>query len=773
MSKIRPKEKSKIIDRSNEEIKNFWLKKEHNNSLSHRNNYCDKIISLIDSAHNSVICIMSEDLSDKRIIKAIFSAAADKGNRIYVMSNKYNQELHNLQGCLIRYELKNIGSLILINPNTDDACGRLYTGPFSESGVALDDNILLDIDTEQISVLYQHFCYHFWNTAKKEVGQEKEIGDAPIGIYKPINNFCDSDYVKKEILSISENANIISSSIINSSYLNFSDIKKTTIITSLLGNNNSSIPSIKKSENSILAFKREIVINIINTPSKGTWIIPKAKISDDDIFFALKMNQAQTDKIETLIDEYKSCANYEFLDSEKRGNLSGKTVLLLGQDKDIEIKEELDKDLGDNKIGAKLSPYSELESLEPEFPDTGDVVKTKYIWSNVPFYLPQNNVKHELYAQWDRETKRILDSLDIILKNIDAAEKKESSLSKRIVKLFLGKKNAFNQKKDDIEELKKQQFSLLKYEDLKEKIERINKISSDVAENVADIEEEDRKAKIDEAIEKLNTEIEDKETELKQKEEEFHNKENENRRNKESFCATYIERKKADLNANAEKRSKEIADKEEQLNKKKAELTDLNMAEKQKEISALEVELKRMKEELASQEKRKENQIKSFSYEYSTEQKGLSKIEHELRAQKADELLEKLNKFKISDALISKAEDEIKKIKREIQLKKEDIEQKEKDKNRPPTISSGKKDSLGSYLHGEKSSNNNVNTGQRINLVVPTIPSLPQTGTLYKSDNKSYLAIKDWDDFNAAQAEANRLDKTLHAILCAERSDNG
>jgi len=44
---------------------------------------------------------------------------------------------------------------------------------------------------------------------------------------------------------------------------------------------------------------------------------------------------------------------------------------------------------------------------------------------------------------------------------------------------------------------------------------------------------------------------------------------------------------------------------------------------------------------------------------------------------------------------------------------------------------------------------------------------LPRTGELYQGD-KTYLAIKDWDDFKSAQEEADR----LHAILCAEKIYN-
>jgi hypothetical protein len=52
---------------------------------------------------------------------------------------------------------------------------------------------------------------------------------------------------------------------------------------------------------------------------------------------------------------------------------------------------------------------------------------------------------------------------------------------------------------------------------------------------------------------------------------------------------------------------------------------------------------------------------------------------------------------------------------------------------------------------------------------VPNLPPLPKTGTLYSVNNKPYLAIKDWDEFDLGQKEA----KKLKAILCAERSGNG
>jgi hypothetical protein len=668
MPKIEPIEKTETKNYGDEKVVKFWLKRETKTSSLETNSARKKIISLFNSAKNSVICIQTEMLSDKEIIKAIFDAQ-DRDNRTYIMTNEDNSAMKELcDSCLIRYGVKNIGSFILLNPNTNSSQAVLYTDSFSESGLTTNENLLFDLDPEQCSILYWHFCYHFWNSTSKEIieGKENDSGDAPIDVFPPMNNFCDSEYVKKELLSLSEGTNIITTSINNNIYVNLTHLKNTTLITSLSGNNNGLIPSIKSAENDVFACEKGISVNIIDGGERGVWVIPKNVIVPDDIFYALKANKEQILQIKDLFDKYKNRANYEFFNSDIRKNLSGKVILPLEGKAVIEIKKIVNTNLGNNNTGKELLPYSELKSSEPQFIDSGDSIETQYTWSNIPFYLPQNSKKHGLYADWENEKQKIISTLDSILNKINDAVKKKASISQRLFRFFLGKETVFNDQKNEIETLKteSEQFPFLEKEDFSEKIRKIDKIQKELSEHVADIDEEDRKSRIDEKIDQLKIDIEKSKEKLQLKNEELSNKE----------------------------------------------------IDKQKRIE----DLKKANEEI-----------------------NLNKIEGEL--------------------FISKTKTEKDAIDKEIKRLEDEISRKEKEKNNPPVAFAKRTSNLDVF----NPKNNNSNAGEMKNFT--TKPPLPKTGTLYQAEGKAYLAINDWDEFEPAKKEAER----LNAILCAERRNNG
>jgi uncharacterized protein YPO0396 len=204
----------------------------------------------------------------------------------------------------------------------------------------------------------------------------------------------------------------------------------------------------------------------------------------------------------------------------------------------------------------------------------------------------------------------------------------------------------------------------------------------------------------------------------------------------------------------------------------------------QKEISDLESEIEKAKEDIALQEEKNRNKIESFSSNYSPDQKGLNKIKGELDekvgkkqreknpavAEQADAFIKELDNIKNLDTFLSKTKGEKENIEKRIRSIKSEIEQKNKEKGKSSTDNSTSQSQKGSGLRDvlphTKAENNKPVTGQTQELQVPNNPHLPKTGILYQGDGKNYLAIKDWDEFDAAQDEAKR----LNAILCAERS---
>jgi chromosome segregation ATPase len=361
-----------------------------------------------------------------------------------------------------------------------------------------------------------------------------------------------------------------------------------------------------------------------------------------------------------------------------------------------------------------------------------------------------------LYEQWDVETKKIIDRLDSIAKKIDDTEKKETSISSRIKDLLRSIKINFNRQKDKIGTLKaeSEHFRFLENGELKDRIKRINEIYKEVDSSVANFEEDDRKAKLDDDIDKLQIEIGDKEKNQKEKEENLAREKEENPKRIEVFCAEFIKQKKAEIEARLENLREEISSIE-------------NETEKAKKIE---------------QKKRDEFAVNNLSIDYSTNQKGLNKIKGDLdkkagkdqrgkdpdTAEQADVLLRDFKNIKESDLFISTTEKEIDAIKIEIKTIENNIAQKEKEKNKINSTSQSTKGSaLYNVLSNIKQDKNKPadKPEQKEGLSVPSYPHLPKTGTLHQGDGKNYLSINDWDEFEEAQKEAKRLD----AILCAER----
>ena len=166
-TKIQSISKTKTIDYSNELLQNFWQQK---STVSVTQNHKKEIVRTLQSVQEGIVCIQTESLTDKDLIKQIFDIAQNLKVRFYILVNEYSQELDLLnENCLIRYEVKNIGSFVLINPNSDKPEGRFFTGQLTEQSIAVSENISRSLDTKETEELFRHFCFQFWEIAKKEV----------------------------------------------------------------------------------------------------------------------------------------------------------------------------------------------------------------------------------------------------------------------------------------------------------------------------------------------------------------------------------------------------------------------------------------------------------------------------------------------------------------------------------------------------------------------------------------------------------------------------
>jgi hypothetical protein len=221
-----------------------------------------------------------------------------------------------------------------------------------------------------------------------------------------------------------------------------------------------------------------------------------------------------------LLDQHKNSADYAFIGSEKRKNLSDRSILPLGKNKSeaFVVNAQKTENIGEQSQ-SKLLPFKELDDFVPSFPDDGKSVVVTYRWRNMPFYLPEKSEKHHLYKQWETEKGKILSALDSIFETIEKTKKEEEKWSTRIIHIILGKKQKFSEYTDEVENLKQLEFSSLKPEDLKVNIDRISEIFRLVKKDMRDIAEENRKARLDEEIEQLKQVILEQDAELREKQE--------------------------------------------------------------------------------------------------------------------------------------------------------------------------------------------------------------------------------------------------------------
>ncbi|MCZ2355110.1 MAG: hypothetical protein LC115_00235 [Bacteroidia bacterium] len=633
-TKIQSIQKNKTVDYSNELLQNFWRQKLN---VSANQNHKNEIAKALQSAQEGIVCIQTEALTDKGLIKQIFDIAQNLKVRFYILVNEYSQELDLLNEiCLIRYEIRNKGSFVLVNPNSDKPQGIFFTGQLTEQSIAVSQHISRSLDTKETKELFRHFCYQFWETAKKEViekGKKGDITSKPLDVFHDINAFGGKDFVYGTLFDFSEIA--------------------------------------------------------------------------------------------------------------KRSELSDKQIISLNKETQIpiQIKANTTNDLGDIVLESLL-PKSEFENKEPNFDDDGVSVSIEYKWQNTPFYLPEQANENALYERWKKKTEEIIKALDSIVNKIQEAEKKETNLSKAISRFFLGKKNVFGALKNEIDDLKQTDFANQAEAKLKEKINRINEINAQVQNEIGEIETEDRKAKLDEEIERLKSDISEKEgknldlLKLKQEKE----------AQKTEFERIKSE-KTAELNSLKDAFEQE---KQEKLNDFCAEHI-INARDLNKFKAGLQQKARKNNKNLEEVESSKKILDKLNSiHNASISSESTSVLESSIRD--CDE--------KVKSLFLSKIVDEISGVERQINAFKNQIESKEKEKNKQ--VSQSNLSSL-SEIVGDKSSQQN-NAGKSQFIQMPDLQQLPTIGKLFQVNSQQFLAIQNWEEYEQGKKEAERLKANLCAI---------
>ena len=610
-TKIQALKKTRTIDFGNEEINNFWLKK--NDKLDYQKSEdLHNIISVLQDVQDSIICVQTGELNHSEVITAIFNASK-KRNRIYILTNKKDTSLKQFEGaCLIRYGIENIGSFILIKPNSSSAKGIIYTAAFVENSLANSDNIVLDLDNEQIKTLFRFFSDNFWNKAQFEIIENfdnpKEIGEPPLDFLPNIKDFCDADFVRIEISKIDKKPIISVPNLYSNDLLDFTDFDDSIILTSLK-NNDTELLSSLAIKNHIFANQRNTSRLIIVTKN-NSWLIPKTNISTDDNFYALKLNDNQIDNLDDLINDRIDNAEFQFHLSKTRKDLDNEKHYLLDNiDTEIEIKSKKEKDLG-NILLTELLSKEEFEQQEPEFMDDNTSVEIKYNWQINPFYTPKNAIKAKLYQDWEQYQNEYNILVEKIENTINESENKK--IGERLKRWFIGKSQTISKQQEKLDNLKLEKLAVLEISQRQEIIKKINELANNVSSNLTEINTEIEKSEIETEIEAFKLEKEEKENEFEVFIEEQEKILKEKEEKKDEKLTVFLEKYKiqkeelskfiSELQRKKNKKKEKIAEDQEKLNEFH-EIEGFNFRKKlEDDKQKLEKEIKNIKNRIINKE---------------------------------------------------------------------------------------------------------------------------------------------------------------------------
>lgn len=624
--------KSNTLNYSEVAVAHFWLKRKQPEKIAPQNVLSEMLYTLT-SENNSLICIQTEQLTDTKLIEALFEAA--KRNRIYILLNEKNEAVETLKGaCLIRYDLKNIGSFVLINPNKLGGKGFFFNGQLTAQSLYFPQNIGLDLGNPQITGLFQHFCYHFWNTAKYELLENaQKVANSSVEAFPCKDNFCEANFVKTSLQETFYLHEISIPIIENTSIIKLDTLKNAKIITYFKQNNIDLLNKIVSNNNQIFGLSTINPFHLI-----GNWLVPAIYVANDALFWAFPLNSAQKKLVNAHFSAVENAADYQYFGEETRGELLNETLI---------FPEKISTEIvitGTETLTAKNCSAQELlskvdfETQEPDFEDNGKSIEITFTWQNIPFYLPKTAKTHKLYSLWTEFEGKVKAFIQKIENNIKEAEAQESSILPVLKRFFLGKKTLFSDIKMQLNRLKDKPFSALPAAEMKEIIKKLNALNSQILGEKKEIIQENKKAKLQQEIEELTAQKAEKEEALKafilEKETEKAEKEaklalfcEKNEISKENLRKFQGDREQKAGKKNQEKNPEEAAQAKEVLQELK-NLQSFDFAEKIKtDITKKEKEMEQIQREIHKKEKEKGQNIPEKEAEKSSLNEILGKKE--------------------------------------------------------------------------------------------------------------------------------------------------
>lgn len=477
MQKIEILTKNQEKDFSYFTVKNVWLEIDETESARAKlnNESLQRIVRALQNSENAVICIQTEAFSTKdsraprQLLEALHTASTN-GNRVYILTNEKKGVLSELVGtCLIRYGQKNIGTLILINPQLEDIqdgelrAAIVYTGDLTETSFSNPKNLFLPISDydEQIDDLYRFFCNNFWKGATHEwlddKSEPKEVDiKLPFDFLPPYKNFCEFEFLHKHIQEKLKDATFVRVPEINADDFmhTHSYAEECEIMCNYSKNGFNGINSLEDLPENAEVFA---TTDILDMPyrmiqfdnDESVYFIPKLYLQPDDNIFAVKFTGGD---VFEYIKNLGVNRDYQFGTFDK-GDLGGSRVRFFDADTEVVIEEFGNIDCEDVVLN-EFVDQAEFEALEPNFKyaDTHPVT-TNYQWRNIPFFTPADAKEDNIYADWQSCLTEAETSCSNGLSFIEALMKKKESGLQKLTRFFLGKNTQLQNHKKELEKI--------------------------------------------------------------------------------------------------------------------------------------------------------------------------------------------------------------------------------------------------------------------------------------------------------------------------------
>jgi hypothetical protein len=708
MDKILPISKSRLLDYSDALVENFWLLRPASYAASPAEipPFPAQLQQLLGK-QPGVLLVLSRQVTHPLLLAALLKAA-QAGTRVYLLSSERIASIKELAGnCLMRFGATLHGAYLLADPQTNPR-GLYCDDAFTQVAIEQGKCHLVELDPAQCQLAFQHFCYHFWNSAKEEVidrnAQPQPVPAAPpFSLLKPLDHIdgIRAQLAKGEIKTVSAAPSIWP----------LEQLKKADILTQdsvqdpiTLGQHNGNL--------CVSDGSMPLHLLLGNT---ANYLLPLSMPSTAGNAFVLPLNDAQTAYFEKKFIGYSNQAARIFVPKSSRKQLISQQIVRIGNDtapQQVRAEQTYPHELH----AASFVPLSELEAMTPGMLDNGLVCQQHHQWTIHPFRLPSAAKKDSLYDSWTKQhadMQRAFQTLDQRIDSLlNSKLKLSANLLTKLKQVFLGKEQRWSELRAELASLQAKPWETMPSAQYLPLVRQLNGIAQKL--DLSDLELQAHKAHAEKTT--------DWESRTKQKAEEV-----------AALTAQVTEKQTTQKAAEAK------------------ESTELNALEK-----ALEEFLSKYKltpEQLPAQ--------KSKWEQASGKNQRKSKPEE---AAKADEMLRQLEKC---DPKVLQARQRSDQAQREKTLKslesqlKSKTDEWEKLKNDAPKFSLDMEASSDlDQLHSEKDTPKPSKT-----LLGEVLPEdLPATGKLYQLDKQRFLAIQLWSEVASATTEAAR----LKAKLCVQ-----